>query len=321
MRRAVAAGRNGPFLVSTATIKYGPFIIHWYGIVVALAIAVAFVVSAIVARARGQRVEPLAGIVFLVVLAGLIGARIWYYMFRRPWYSPDPGRVFAVWQGGMALHGALIGGILALLIVTWNRRLDFWEWADICAPGAIVAQAIGRVGDVLNHQAFGPPTAGRLFVIIPPENRPPQYAAYAHFTPTAAYECIWDLVVFAVVIGLLVIQRWRPRALPIGSVFLAYLVLYSLGRIPLEGLRVDSLWLGNFRAAQVASGLIIAAGIALYAVRLAWRTEAAVAPVQDRPGLVSDAYLLAATRSSQLRLGTILSNGMIWTMTTTTTTT
>ncbi len=289
--------------MSTATIKYGPIIIHWYGIVVALAIVTGFAVSAVVARLRGQRVEPLAGIMFLTVLSGLIGARVWYYMFRRPWYSPDPGRIFAVWQGGMALHGALLGGILALLVFTWNRELDFWQWADICAPGAILAQAIGRVGDILNQQAFGPPTSGRLFVTIPLENRPPQYAAYAHFTPTALYECVWDLVVFAVVIGLLTLQHWRPRLLPIGSVFLAYLVLYSLGRIPLEGLRVDSLWLGSFRAAQVASGLTIAAGIALYSTRLTQRFEMAIAPAPIRPGLVSDAYLLAATRSSQLRLG------------------
>jgi phosphatidylglycerol:prolipoprotein diacylglycerol transferase len=289
--------------VSTATIKYGPITIHWYGIVVALAIVVAFVVSAFVARARGQRVEPLAGIVFLILLAGLIGARVWYYMFRRSWYSPDPGRIFAVWQGGMALHGALIGGVLAILIVTWNRGLDFWEWADICAAGAIVGQAIGRIGDVLNHQAFGPPTAGPLFVTIPPENRPPQYAAFAHFTPTAAYECIWDLVVFAVIVGLLVLQRWRPRLLPSGSVFLAYLVLYSLGRIPLEGLRVDSLWLGNLRVAQLASGLIIVVAATLYAMRLTRRVEPAVAPALAGPGQVTDAYLLAATRSSKLRLG------------------
>ena len=287
--------------MSTATIKYGPVVVHWYGIIVALAIVAGFAVSTVVARARGQRVAPLPGIVFLVVLAGLIGSRIWYYLFRRSWYSPDPGRIFAVWQGGMALHGALIGGILALLIVTWNRRIDFWAWADICAPGAILGQAIGRIGDVLNHQAFGPPTSGSLFVTIPPENRPPQYAAFAHFTPTAAYECVWDLVVFAVVF--LVLQRRRPRLLPVGSVFLSYLVLYSVGRIPLEGLRVDSLWLGDIRAAQLASGLFIVGGMALYAVLLIRRAEPVAAPVAARPGLVSDAYLLAATRSSQLRLG------------------
>ena len=289
--------------MSTATIKYGPVVLHWYGIIVALAIVAGFAISAIVARMRGQHVAPLPGIVFLVVLAGLIGSRVWYYLFRRSWYSPDPGRIFAVWQGGMALDGALIGGVLALLIVTWNRQIDFWEWADICAPGAILGQAIGRVGDVLNHQAFGPPTSGSLFVTIPPENRPPQYAAFAHFTPTATYECVWDLVVFAVVIGFLVLQRWRPRLLPVGSVFLSYLVLYSVGRIPLEGLRVDSLWLGDFRAAQLASGLFIVVGVALYAVLLIRRAEPVAVPVAARPGLVSDAYLLAATRSSQLRLG------------------
>lgn len=120
--------------MSTATIKYGPFTIHWFGIIVAVAIVAGLVVAIAAARFRGQRIEPLAGILFLGVLSGLIGARAWYFAIRHDWYNPDPGRVFAVWQGGMALQGAIAGGVLALAIYTWYKRLSFWEWADICAP-------------------------------------------------------------------------------------------------------------------------------------------------------------------------------------------
>ncbi|MDB5074632.1 MAG: lgt, phosphatidylglycerol:prolipoprotein diacylglycerol transferase [Chloroflexi bacterium] len=287
--------------VNTATIKYGPISIHWFGIIVALALIAGLLVSLVMARLRAKRPDPLVGILMLGLLAGLIGARIWYYVFRRDWYNPDPGRVFAVWQGGMALHGALLGAMLATLIYTWYKRLNFWTWADICAPGLILGQAIGRIGDLLNNQAFGPPTSGPFAVIIPRENRPPQFLAFSHFTPLAAYEAIWDLAIFAALIGLTLLQRWRPRVLPVGAIFLLYLILYSVGRIPLEGLRVDSLWVHNMRVAQLASFVMIGAGVLLYAIRLVPRREPAPFVAQAPQTQLTDAYLAAAARSSQLK--------------------
>lgn len=295
--------------MSTATIKYGPFTIHWYGIIVAVAIIAGLAVAIVAARYRGQRVEPLAGMLLLGALSGLIGARAWYYLFRRDWYSPDPGRVFAVWQGGLALDGAIVGGVLAVLIYTWKHNLSFWEWADICALGMILGQAIGRVGDLLNNQAFGPPTGGPFAVVIPPENRPQQYLGFSHFTPTAAYEGVWDLVVFAVLVLLTVLQRRQLRQLPIGAIFLSYLMLYSIGRIPLETQRLDSLMAGDMRVAQLAGAVMIVVAIVLYAIRLLPRREAApvVAPVAH--GVASDAYLAAATRGSLSRL---MPNAQLW---------
>jgi phosphatidylglycerol:prolipoprotein diacylglycerol transferase len=287
----------------TDTIKYGPVTIHWFGIAVALAILAGLFVSIGLAKYRHQSIEPLAGILLLGVLSGLIGARVWYFAFRHDWYSPDPGRIFAVWQGGLALHGAILGGMLALLVYTWEKNLDFWEWADICAPGLILGQAIGRVGDLLNHQAFGPPTSGSLSAIIPVQNRPPQFIDVSRFTPTAAYEGVWDVAVFLFLIALTILQRQRLRAVPIGAVFLAYLVLYSVGRIPLESQRLDSLYLGSVRVAQLASVLMLVLGIGFYALRLLPRAEPEPAAVPVIHGRVSDAYLVAATRSSRLRLG------------------
>jgi phosphatidylglycerol---prolipoprotein diacylglyceryl transferase len=294
-------GHDAGSPVKTDIIKYGPISIHWFGIIVALALITGLIVSIIMARVRGQRAEPLAGILMLGLLAGMIGARIWYFIFRKDWYNPDPGRVFAVWQGGLALHGALIGAILATLIYTWNRRLHFWTWADICAPGLILGQAIGRLGDLLNNQAFGPPTSGSFAVIIPPENRPPQYMSFSHFTPVAAYEGAWDLAVFFAIIALTLLQLWRPRLLPSGAIFLLYMILYSIGRIPLEGLRLDSLWAGNLRVAQVASWATIGIGVLLYVVRLLPRREPApiVAPIVK--GQVTSAYLIAAAHSGHAR--------------------
>jgi len=298
-----------------ALLKFGPLGIHWYGLVIAVALVIGVIVSAFMARLREEPLEPLAGILLLGLLAGIIGARIWYFVFRRDFYNPDPGRVFAVWQGGLAWHGALIGGVLAAAIYTWNREISFWTWADICAPGLILSQGIGRIGDVMNHQAFGIPSHGWWAVTIPVENRPPQYAAYSTFTNTAGYEAAWDVLVFGVLVGLTLLQLRRSRFLPVGSIFLAYLVLYSIARFPLEGLRVDSLWVMNVRVAQLASAVLIVIGGLAYAFRLLRgdqvpvATPAAVAVPMFQNAIApgeaylrpSEAYLIAASGAAHGR--------------------
>jgi phosphatidylglycerol:prolipoprotein diacylglycerol transferase len=297
-----------------ALLKFGPLGIHWYGLVIAAALVIGLVVSAFMARLREEPLEPLGGILLLGLLAGIIGARVWYFVLRRDFYAPDPGRVFAVWQGGLAWHGALLGGVMAAAIYTWNREIGFWTWADICAPGLILSQAIGRVGDLMNHQAFGTPSHGLWAVTIPAANRPPQYAAYSTFTNTAGYEAVWDLLVFGVLVGLTMLQLRRSRYLPVGSIFLAYLVLYSVARFPLEGLRVDSLWVMNMRVAQVASVVLIVIGGLTYAFQLLRGDQipvaapTAAAPVFQNaiaPGEAylrpSEAYLIAATRAAHAR--------------------
>lgn len=284
--------------MKTATLKYGPLIFHWYGILIAVALLVGLGISIGMARWREQRADPLAGILLLGLLAGVIGARIWYVAFRRDFYAPDPARVFAIWEGGLALHGGLIGGMLATLIYTWSGELDFWTWADICVPGLIVAQAIGRLGDVANNQAFGEPTGGSLAVIIPPDNRPLQYLSYSRFQPVAAYEAAWDGLVFLLLIALALLQGRGRRLLPAGTLFAAYLILYSAGRLWLEGMRVDSLYLGTLRVAQVASIALIALGVTTYLARvIGWREQ----QPQEVPivhGQASDAYLAAAARGN-----------------------
>jgi phosphatidylglycerol:prolipoprotein diacylglycerol transferase len=281
--------------LSTATVKLGLITFHWYGLVIALALLCALCVAVVLARLRGQPLEPLAGIFLVGVLAGVSGARVWYFLFNRSFYDPDPGSVFAVWQGGLALQGAIIAGTLAVAIYTWCRELDFWAWADICAPAVIIGQAIGRLGDIVNNQAFGLPTSGPA-VVIPLENRPVQYMGFSHFTPVAAYEAVWDAVIFAVLLGLFILQQRRSHLLPSGSIFLAYLVLYSIGRIPLEGMRLDSLWIDGMRVAQVASWALIALGLLTYVSRLIPRRSPAPALAPSSPLQPSQAYLIAATR-------------------------
>jgi len=287
--------------VKSATFKIGPLLLHWYGLIIAAALIAGLLASIGMARLYRQRAGHLPAILLLGVFAGVVAARAWYVGFNRGFYAPDPGKVFAVWEGGMALQGGIAGAALATLIYTWSMEIDFWTWADICAPGLILGQAIGRVGDLVNNQAFGHPTTGSFSVTIPPDNRPLEYLGYAHFQPTAAYEGLWDALVLLLLLGLALLVRRRIRALPVGSVFLAYLVLYSVGRIPLESMRVDSLMLGQARVAQVASAIAIALGMVLYIARVArYGGEGGELPavVTYQP---TDAYLAAAMRGSQPR--------------------
>ncbi len=302
-----------------ALLKFGPLGIHWYGLLIAAALVIGVAISAYLARERGESPGPLAGILLLGLLSGLIGARVWYFVFRRDFYNPDPGRIFAVWQGGLAWHGALLGGVLGAGIYTWNREINFWTWADICAPGLILGQAIGRIGDIMNNQAFGVPSHGFWTVTIPLANRPPQYAGFSTFTNTAGYEAVWDALVFGALIGLWQLQRRRAPYLPAGSIFLAYLVLYSIARLPLEGFRVDSLWVMNMRVAQLAGGALIVVGGLLYALRLFQGDRQPVtvpAVPSSGPALAitrgetylqpSAQYLIAASRGGQVRTNAIV---------------
>lgn len=283
--------------MKTAIIKFGPLSLHWYGVIILLAIVAGMAVAIGMARWRRVRADPLAGILLLGLLSGAIGARLWYVAFRRDFYAPDPARVFAVWQGGLALHGGLLGGMLATLIYTWSSELDFWTWADICAPGLILGQAIGRVGDLVNGQAFGHPFTGPLAVTIPVENRPPAYLDFSQFQPVATYEAMGDTAIFVLLLLLTFLQRRAARVLPSGSIFLLYLMLYSILRIPLEGMRLDSLYLGSVRVAQLASGILIALGALGYLTRLLPRREQEEEIPQVATYQPTQAYFAASRRS------------------------
>ena len=162
---------------------------------------------------------------------------------------------------------------------------------------------MGRVGDLVNNQAFGVPTTSTFYVSIPVDNRPPAYINYTHFTPTAAYEALWDVSVFLLLLGLTLLQRRGWRVLPNGVVFLAYLIFYSIGRIPIEGLRVNSLYLGTMRAAQLASMVFIFLGMILYVVRVVWNQESEPERPVVAHGQPTEAYLAAASHANQQRYG------------------
>jgi phosphatidylglycerol:prolipoprotein diacylglycerol transferase len=240
----------------------GPITVRWYGILMASAMALGLWLAYRRAEADKLPADDIIRAAQWGIVAGLVGARAYEVAFNWDYYGRYPSKIIAVWEGGLAIHGGLIAGFLvgAILAIRW--RLPVLRALDVAAPSMAIGQAIGRWGNFFNEEAFGRPTDLPWKLYISPEHRPPEYAAASYFHPTFLYESLWDLLVFLALVFWLR-PRYRDRP---GALFFWYIGLYSVGRLAIEGLRLDSFWVAGFRVAQLAS----VAGIAVAALGLVW---------------------------------------------------
>ena len=227
--------------------------IRWYGLLMASAMALGLWLAYRRALHRGENPEELLKAAEFAIIGGLIGARLYYVLFNLDYYQTQPWwRMFAVWEGGLAIHGGLIAGLLTGAAYVRLRDLPLFRYLDIVAPYIALGQAIGRWGNFFNEEAFGRPTDLPWKLYISEPHRPPNLVDVEFYHPTFLYESLWDLGVFLLVMGL----RRRLEPAP-GATFLAYLGAYSLGRLWIEGLRMDSLMFGSLRIAQVVSAVAV----------------------------------------------------------------
>jgi phosphatidylglycerol:prolipoprotein diacylglycerol transferase len=244
--------------------------IRWYGVLIASSMALGLWLATREAARRGESSDDLLKAAELALIGGLVGARLYYVLFNLDYYQSQPWwRMFAVWEGGLAMHGGLIGGLLTGGAYVWAKGLPLLTYLDIVAPSLLLGQAIGRWGNFFNEEAFGGPTALPWKLYISEPRRPPAFVDHQYFHPTFLYESLWNLGAFLV---LFFVLRRRLERAP-GALFLAYLGLYSLGRFWVEGLRTDSLMLGSMRVAQLVSVLAIA--VAAVGIPLLMRRRAA----------------------------------------------
>ncbi|HKH10451.1 MAG TPA: prolipoprotein diacylglyceryl transferase, partial [Rubrobacter sp.] len=181
---------------SPVIFEAGPFALRWYGLCIALGIALGTWLTARELNRRGYDGTMALDALFFVVPLGFIGARVYhvltdYELYRR---DPFPG-VFEVWNGGLGIYGAVIGGFLGVLLFARVRGINPLAFADAAAPGLVLAQAVGRFGNYFNQELFGRPSDLPWAIEIAPENRPPGYSDAASFHPTFLYESIWDVLV------------------------------------------------------------------------------------------------------------------------------
>ncbi len=241
--------------------EIGPFVIRWYGLLIASAILIGVTLSQYLAQRRGVNPDLLGDLAIWLVIGAIPGARLYYVLFEWQQYAQRPEDIIAIWKGGIAIHGAIIGGAIATLIFSRLNKVSLWQLFDLVAPSLILGQAIGRWGNFFNSEAFGRPTDLPWKLYIPLSNRPPGYLNYEYFHPTFLYESLWNLGVFVLVLYLFFWGLKHQDRLKTGTLACVYLISYSAGRFWIEGLRTDSLMLGFLRIAQVVSLAAIALGI------------------------------------------------------------
>jgi phosphatidylglycerol:prolipoprotein diacylglycerol transferase len=241
--------------------EIGPIALRWYGFLIASAVLIGVFIAQKLAKLRGVNPELIADLSIWLVIGAIPFARIYYVIFQWPEYAQRPEDIFAIWKGGIAIHGAIIGGVIAALIFARLQKVSFWQLADIVAPSLILGQAIGRWGNFFNSEAFGKPTNLPWRLFIPPSRRPLEYLEFDYFHPTFLYESMWDLAVFLLLMALFFWGLKQGEKFKVGTIAFVYLIAYSAGRIWIEALRTDSLMLGPIRMAQVVSIVAIALGI------------------------------------------------------------
>lgn len=239
--------------------------IHWYGVIIAVGLLLAILLAMSHTKRSGHNPDIVLDLALIVVPLAVICARAYYVIFM--WsdlYAGGPfWKVFAVWEGGLAIYGAVIGGALGVFIYTrFNKTIKFLQLLDILAPSLILGQAIGRWGNFVNQEAYGAVITDPAWQWFPAAVY--IQASGEYHMATFFYESLWNFIVFAA----LVWYFRRAKSRKDGNVILLYLLLYGCGRVIIEGLRTDSLYLGSLRVSQVLSGLLVVAS----AVVLIWRT-------------------------------------------------
>ncbi len=245
----------GPML-----FEWGGFAVRWYGFLIASAVLIGVTLSQYLAKRKQVNPELLADLAIWLVVAAIPAARLYYVIFQWEQYQDNLGDVLAIWKGGIAIHGAILGGTIAAIIFAKLQKVSIWQLADLVVPSLALGQAIGRWGNFFNSEAFGRPTDLPWKLYIPPANRPLEYINFEYFHPTFLYESIWNLSVFSLLLFLF-FRSLKPNSpIKTGTLALVYLIVYSIGRFLVEGLRTDSLMAGQLRTAQIVSLILITVG-------------------------------------------------------------
>lgn len=240
----------------------GPFMLSWYSLFFMLAVIVGVWLGVREARRKGLDGEQVQSLAIWAVLGGLVGGRLFHVVDRWDLYVSDPLRMLNIWEGGLAIYGGLIGGVLTGLAYAWRHGIPAWRLLDAAAPGMILGQAIGRLACIPNGDAYGAPTSlPWAFIYTNPAAMVPRDLLGVPTHPYAVYELLFNLVV----LGLL----WRLRGVfkTDGLLFLTYVGVYSAGRFLLTFFRMEQIWFSGLQEAQIIAVLSLAIALPL----LIWR--------------------------------------------------
>lgn len=237
-------------------ITVGNFEIHWYSVLILLGIIITAIFVKKESTKFGIPSDFIGNLFFWTIILGIIGARLYFVLFNIDDYKYNIIDAFKVWEGGLAIHGGIIAGMIFVALYCKKYKIKIFRMYDIVAPFLLLSQAIGRWGNFFNSEAFGPATtleALQNMKIIPNFVIEGMNIGGTYYTPTFYYESLWCLLGFII---LLIIRKMKYTHL--GQTTGVYLLWYSFGRFFIEGMRLDSLMLGDMKVAQIVS---IALGI------------------------------------------------------------
>ncbi|MEK7653613.1 MAG: prolipoprotein diacylglyceryl transferase [Patescibacteria group bacterium] len=224
--------------------QYGFITVRWYGFLIALALLLGVLLAVYLGKKRGFKTDDILDFVLWAALGGIVGARIYAVFLDFSYYRENFWAIFKIWEGGLAIHGAILGGLIVLF--NWSRikKISFWSISDLLAPALALGQAIGRWGNFFNQELFGRPTDWLWGIFIAPENRPPQFFQFEYFQPAFLYESILDFILFLILFFVLVFplltkEGVRGRFIRPGLATLLYLAGYSVIRFLMEFVRID----------------------------------------------------------------------------------
>lgn len=219
-------------------INIGPFKIYWYGLFIVSGILLGMMVIFKLADKYKISKEAIIDSVFYLIITGIIGARLYHVLLELPYYLENPLSIFKVWEGGLAIHGAIIAGIITAWFFAKKRQLDIWLLFAIFVPGVALGQSIGRWGNYFNQELFGTPTNLPWGIPIEPINRILNYYSAQYFHPTFLYESIGSFLIF---LFLIYLHHWmlKKNLKEYKIIVFSYLFLYSLLRFSLEFIRID----------------------------------------------------------------------------------
>lgn len=249
------------------------FQLHWYGLCLAVSAVCGIAILEYLGRKYKLESSRLFDLGLITLISGFIGARLYHVLNEWTYYSAHPNEIAKVWNGGLALHGGILFGLIALIVMAHRWKMNPWLIADITVPALALGQAIGRWGNYFNQELFGKPTLLPWGIPIDILNRPPQYTMSGYFHPTFLYESLGLLLIIA---GLLFLHRrqWKRPPEKFGFIALVYVVSYSVLRMATEFLRLDRTpIIGGVRLPILMSGVFIFVALAVLLYRFTRRHE------------------------------------------------
>lgn len=239
-------------------ISIGPFDIYWYSFLILIAVLIGCNIAINYARRLNIAQTVVIDMILGLVISAIIGARLYYVIFNFSLYKDSLLDIFKVWEGGLAIYGAVIAGIIYIWYYAKKKNISFIKMLDICSLSLLLGQAIGRWGNFFNSEAYGSITTYSKLksMHIPSFIIKGMYIDGAYREPTFLYESIWCLI------GVLILWYIRKKKIyKMGNQVSFYMIWYGIGRFIIESMRSDSLYLGNFRVSQIVSIILVVLGI------------------------------------------------------------